>query len=48
MLLRQAAAKGHRDTLYLKEGTDLAPLRNRKDFQMLLGDMEATTDRHSR
>jgi tetratricopeptide (TPR) repeat protein len=48
VLLRQAAAKGHRDTLYLKEGTDLAPLRDRKDFQMLLEDTDTTTDRHSR
>jgi tetratricopeptide (TPR) repeat protein len=46
-LLRQAASKGFRDTLYLQKGTDLAILRNRKDFQMLLEDREATTDRHS-
>src|SRR5262249_28836623 len=46
-LLRQAASKGFRDTLYLQQGTDLAILRNREDFRMLLGDTEATTDRHS-
>jgi tetratricopeptide (TPR) repeat protein len=39
-LLRQAAGKGHRDRLYLKEGTDLAPLRSRADFQKLLAEAE--------
>jgi hypothetical protein len=47
LLLRQAASKGFRDTLYLQKGTDLAPLRDRKDFQMLLADREAPIDRHS-
>ncbi len=39
-LLRQAAGKGHRDSAYLKEGTDLAALRQRADFQQLLADSE--------
>jgi tetratricopeptide (TPR) repeat protein len=47
VLLRQAASKGFRDTLYLQKGTDLAPLRDRKDFQTLLADAEATTNPHS-
>jgi tetratricopeptide (TPR) repeat protein len=45
MLLRQAASKGSRDTLYLKQGTDLAPLRDRKDFRTLLEGTDGTTDR---
>jgi serine/threonine protein kinase/tetratricopeptide (TPR) repeat protein len=40
-LLRQAAGKGHQDGGYLKEGTDLAPLRRRADFQKLLAEGEA-------
>jgi hypothetical protein len=48
LLLRHAAAMGYRDCLYLKQGTDLAPLRNRKDFQMLLAGPDATTESHSR
>jgi tetratricopeptide (TPR) repeat protein len=47
VLLRQAALKGFRDTLYLQKGPDLVALRDRKDFQMLLEDREASTDRHS-
>jgi tetratricopeptide (TPR) repeat protein len=43
-LLGQAASKGYRDSLYLKEGFDLSALRNRKDFQLLLKDAEATPD----
>jgi hypothetical protein len=43
-LLRQAAGKGHRDRLYLKEGTDLAPLRRRADFQQLLAEAEPKSD----
>jgi tetratricopeptide (TPR) repeat protein len=46
-LLRQAASKGFCDTLYLQQGTDLAPLRHRKDFQTLLADAQVTTDGHS-
>jgi hypothetical protein len=45
-LLRQAASKGYRDTLYLQQGTDLAILRDRKDFQKLLENTEAPTDKH--
>jgi hypothetical protein len=48
VLLRQAALKGCRDSLYFQQGTDLASLHHRKDFQMLLEDTEATTDRRSR
>jgi hypothetical protein len=40
-LLRQAVAKGYQDIVYLKEGTDLAALRERPDFQKLLVDREA-------
>jgi hypothetical protein len=47
VLLRQAASNGFRDTLYLQYGPDLVALRERKDFQMLLKDREAPTDRHS-
>jgi tetratricopeptide (TPR) repeat protein len=46
MLLRQAASKGYRDTLYLQQGTDLAILRGRKDFQKLLEDTDVPTDKH--
>jgi hypothetical protein len=35
-LLRQAAGKGHRDTAYLKDGSDLTSLHSRADFQNLL------------
>jgi serine/threonine protein kinase/tetratricopeptide (TPR) repeat protein len=40
-LLRQASVKGYRDSLYLKEGADLAPLRGRADFQKLLAEVGA-------
>jgi hypothetical protein len=40
-LLRQAVGKGYRDSVYLKKGTDLAPLRQRADFQKLLAEAEA-------
>jgi tetratricopeptide (TPR) repeat protein len=46
VLLGQAASKGYRDSLYLKEGVDLSPLRNRQDFQMLLKDAETIPERH--
>ncbi len=39
-LLQQAVGKGHRDMLYLKEGVDLAPLRQHADFQKLLAETE--------
>jgi tetratricopeptide (TPR) repeat protein len=47
-LLRQAIGQGYRDSLYLKEGTDLAPLRSRQDFLALLADVEAKSDTRSR
>jgi serine/threonine protein kinase len=43
-LLRQAAGNGHRDHAYLKEGTDLAPLRSRADFQQLLAEAEPLSE----
>jgi tetratricopeptide (TPR) repeat protein len=39
-LLRQAVGKGYRDNFYLKEGADLAPLRQRADFRKLLAEAE--------
>jgi tetratricopeptide (TPR) repeat protein len=42
-LLRQAVDEGYRDTLYLKEGADLAPLRQRDDFKKLLAELEEKT-----
>jgi tetratricopeptide (TPR) repeat protein len=39
-LLRQAVSAGYRDTLYLNEGADLAPLRQRDDFKKLLAELE--------
>jgi serine/threonine protein kinase/tetratricopeptide (TPR) repeat protein len=39
-LLRQAFAKGFRDVDLLKKARDLEPLRQRKDFQKLLKEME--------
>jgi tetratricopeptide (TPR) repeat protein len=38
-LLHQAVGKGYGDKLYLKEGTDLAPLRQRADYQKLLAEL---------
>jgi tetratricopeptide (TPR) repeat protein len=43
-LLWQAAGKGHRDILYLKEGADLAPLRSRADFRKLLAELVANQE----
>jgi hypothetical protein len=40
-LLRQAADKGHRDTAYLKDGSDLSSLRSRADFQNFLNKLGA-------
>jgi tetratricopeptide (TPR) repeat protein len=42
-LLGQAVSAGYRDTLYLKEGADLAPLRQRDDFKKLLAELEEKT-----
>ena len=33
----------YRDTLYLKEGADLAPLRQRDDFKKLLAELVEKT-----
>ena len=33
----------YQDTLYLKEGADLAPLRQRDDFKKLLVELEEKT-----
>jgi tetratricopeptide (TPR) repeat protein len=42
-LLRQAVSEGYQDTLYLKEGADLASLRQRDDFKKLLAELEEKT-----
>jgi hypothetical protein len=42
-LLRQAVSEDYQDTLYLKEGADLAPLRQRDDFKKLLAELEEKT-----
>jgi tetratricopeptide (TPR) repeat protein len=39
-LLKQAAAKGFKDADRLKKSEDLAPLRERADFQQVLADLE--------
>ena len=41
-LLRQAVSEVCRDMLYLKEGADLAPLRQRDGFKKLLAELEKT------
>jgi serine/threonine-protein kinase len=40
-LLRQAIARGYKDTAHLKEDTDLAALRERDDFKKLLAEVAA-------
>ena len=40
-LLRDAVAKGFKDAAQMKADRDLAPLRNRADFQKLLAELEA-------
>jgi serine/threonine-protein kinase len=40
-LLRQAVAKGYRDSAHLKKDPDLDPLQPRADFQQLLGELDA-------
>jgi tetratricopeptide (TPR) repeat protein len=42
-LLRQAVSEDYQDTLYLKDGVDLAPLRQRDDFKKLLAELEEKT-----
>jgi tetratricopeptide (TPR) repeat protein len=39
-LLREAVSKGYKDVAHLKQVTDLAPLRQRQDFQMLVAELE--------
>jgi tetratricopeptide (TPR) repeat protein/tRNA A-37 threonylcarbamoyl transferase component Bud32 len=39
-LLRQAVAKGYKDAAQMKKDKDLAPLRSRPDFQILLTELE--------
>jgi len=39
-LLRDAVAKGYKDVLHMKRETDLDPLRQREDFQMLVAELE--------
>ncbi|MCI0457552.1 MAG: serine/threonine-protein kinase, partial [Gemmataceae bacterium] len=40
-MLRAAVAKGYRNVEYVKESTDLDPLRQREDFRKLLAELEA-------
>jgi serine/threonine-protein kinase len=42
-LLRQAIAKGYKDTAHIKEDADLDALRRRDDFKKLVADLEAAT-----
>jgi tetratricopeptide (TPR) repeat protein len=39
-LLREAVSKGYKDVPHMKKDTDLDPLRQRKDFQKLVADLE--------
>jgi hypothetical protein len=39
-LLRQAVAAGWKDAAHMKKDQDLAPLRDREDFQKLLAELE--------
>jgi tetratricopeptide (TPR) repeat protein len=39
-LLRQAVARGFKDTAHVKNDVDLEPLRTREEFQKLLADLE--------
>jgi hypothetical protein len=39
-LLREAVAKGFKDAAHMKQDSDLAPLRQRPDFQKLLKELE--------
>jgi tetratricopeptide (TPR) repeat protein len=40
-LLREAVAKGFKDAAHMKQDSDLAPLRQRPDFQKLLKELES-------
>jgi tetratricopeptide (TPR) repeat protein len=39
-LLREAVSKGYKDVPHMKKDTDLDPLRQRDDFQKLIGELE--------
>jgi tetratricopeptide (TPR) repeat protein len=39
-MLRDAISKGYKDAPYMKKDTDLDPLRQREDFQMLVKELE--------
>ena len=39
-LLREAVSKGFKDVAYMKKDTDLDPLRQRDDFQKLVGELQ--------
>src|SRR5262249_20398708 len=39
-LLREAVSKGFKDVPHMKNDTDLAPLRQRDDFQKLLAELQ--------
>jgi serine/threonine protein kinase/tetratricopeptide (TPR) repeat protein len=41
-MLRDAVAKGFKDTAHMKQDKDLDPLRGREDFKKLLAELEAT------
>jgi tetratricopeptide (TPR) repeat protein len=43
-LLQQAAAKGYRDVVHMKQDTDFDPIRNRPDFQGLVMDLTFPSD----
>ncbi|HEV2949358.1 MAG TPA: tetratricopeptide repeat protein, partial [Gemmataceae bacterium] len=40
-LLRQAVSMGYKEAAHMKQDKDLAALRNRQDFQMLVAELEA-------
>jgi len=42
-LLKQAIGKGYKDVGYIKDDSDLDPVRDRDDFKKLLAELEATT-----
>jgi hypothetical protein len=39
-LLREAVSKGYNDVMHMKKDSDLGPLRQREDFQKLVGQLE--------
>src|SRR5262249_10572085 len=42
-LLRDAVSKGYKDVAHMKKDIDLDPLRQREDYQKLVGDLEPKT-----